>query len=367
METINLEFLGPTSIQLHGSRISALTRDNGINVRFHPLPADYQSGRVKVLKRIQIRKALEKHIHHIIAKGDLANTVWCHSQPPTLLNRLLIDLTKRFSTLLDIRDIYQEWNYHGFLKQQLERWEQVSTMKAVSAITYAHEGFGPYLRKDITDRGKLHFISNGADETIFFPEKTDGLNGKLIVYCGTINPVNNISFFLRVMKRALRMEKTLRLIIVGYGRDSGIVSEWIRSGRLPRTTFIDRNVNQETLAYYYHQADYAVCSINPFASVYYHTCIPNKVFEALCTGTPIISFQGQVMTDLSRSWFNAIHNFDITRRGVDLEIISRCIVALPSVTYNEKEKIAKQAHSVFPFRLRAKRFREVLLQILERE
>jgi len=167
------------------------------------------------------------------------------------------------------------------------------------------------------------------------------------------------------MKRVQEIDESIHLLIVGYGKAEGLVINWIKSGVLQNTSFINRKVPQTFLADILRSADYALSSIDPYAQVYYDTCVPNKIYEALCTGIPVLSFQGRSIENLTQR-MSGIINFDLLRKDISIEDISQVICRLNLTSFREKKKLSREAMALFSYKVLSKRFRAVLEEVLAR-
>lgn len=323
---INLEVLGNCEVQIAGARLKPLLEN--VNVRYHPVT--YEMAGPKGIKRVYLRRKAWKNIQNVEK-----DSIWLYSQPPTIMNRVLIGLAKNNKTILDCRDIYQEWNYHPRFKRLVEIWEQKTTMKAVDLITYAHVGFRSFLEQDVNNSQKLKFVSNGFDGEIFhYNDSGERLGNPAFVYCGSIGSVNNILFLLKIIRRIQRLNPKAHFTFVGTGISAKKVIAYIRSGVVNNITLETQWVPQERLAHIYNRTDYALSSVAPAIGVYYNICIPNKIFEALGCGVPIVAFNGEAVREFLSN-YSMCKVYDVQKQTIDE--ISFDMAHLPPVPTNEKK------------------------------
>jgi glycosyltransferase involved in cell wall biosynthesis len=272
------------------------SRLNGSSYNYHiPMSS------IKLLKRYKLRQAFLKEL-----KGNLDADIILMSSPPTILGEIL----KHFSpTIFDVRDIWQEWVHHSWIKRQIEKSEQRKAMKFANLVTYAHAGFQKYLEKDLRNgqSNKLKFISNGANSEIFYPQEkktpdlfpSDTIN---LLYAGTLADYHDASIWIQLM-RNLGEEFHLTFIGAGSAKLHIQADTWLSTGKdgIPlkyRTEFLD-SVDQRTLADYINNADYCLASFSKKNPVIFNNSVPTKIFESLLCGTPTIAYCGQAVQSMN--------------------------------------------------------------------
>ena len=82
-------------------------------------------GRVPYFKRISLRKVLSKRINENLVKSNPNNSIILITSPTPFLAPMLKFFKKDFRTILDIRDIYQEWNYFSFIRKKIAKNDQI--------------------------------------------------------------------------------------------------------------------------------------------------------------------------------------------------------------------------------------------------
>jgi glycosyltransferase involved in cell wall biosynthesis len=365
---INLEVIGESKNRVFNLRLAI--ENLGVNTTLHSLPSSYKTGKIKFLKRHQLRQALTKQIESTIHEKSADNTVFFASQMPTVYPPILKTLSDRFATIMDIRDIWQEHTYHPYLKRKIERWEQISTMNKVSAVTFTHRGFYNYLVKEINDPNNLYFLSLGANRDIFYYNgKQEPLSNKSInlLWSGRIYEFHYVPFWIEVMKGLQERKADIHLTIVGYGDKEKLVQQKINEYQLKNVSFFNKKFSQEQLAQYLRRADYALASVYPKFKFLYNIAITTKVFEALSCGTPLITSLGREMDD-----FNSLHglsdvnkNFNLLYSKPTVNEICNELICLPIVDSTTRKCIFNIAE-VFSYQKIASLFKQILQNVLER-
>jgi len=362
-----LEIIGIDVTQSHHigiNRIKHLTRElekEGVNVNFHSLPLNYKAMGPKIIKRILLRNTLYKQIIKCCHDKNPKNTIFMVSSPPTIHAPILKPLSKKFCTILDLRDHYREWDYHPFLKLQYEKWEQKSTQKKVEAIIYVHEGFKPFFIEDKIDQNKTFFVTNGANENIFtFKGKEKKLSNSSInlIYAGGIANYHNVPKWIEVMKELHEINADVHLTIIGKGNDAINLEQKMKKYNLPNISYFKEFLPQSELAENIRGADYALVSTNVNTKVYYDVVIQTKVFESLCCGTPVLSFSGKAMDDFSKN-FEYCKNWN-SSFGLNYREIANQIIDLPKLSSTQRRDLAIKSQSNFSFKNIAIKFKKVL-------
>ncbi|MFX1515640.1 MAG: glycosyltransferase [Promethearchaeota archaeon] len=338
---------------------------DSIEVSYHELPLDYKRSKIKIVKRFRLRNTLYKQIISNTKDREVDNTIFMVTSPPTIYTPILNPLSKKYCTLLDLRDTYQEWEYHPFLKRRIEKWEQCSAMRHAESITYAHENFRPYIIKDGINPSKLHFVTNGANSKIFtFKGKRKTLSDANLnlIYAGGILHYHDFPKWIEVMRYLQKENADVHLTIIGTGNDSKRVESKIKAYHLSNITFYNEKIDQKELADYIRGADYALASINSNLTFFYNVNILTKIFEALSCGVPFLSFAGDA-TDVFSRQFNLCKNWR-TKDEFNFEKISQTIANLPSPTISQRQTISKRAHAIFSFKIIASKFKKILEQSL---
>lgn len=345
-----------------GNRMNHLIpelRNLGVEVNTTFLNDCRQKGRIKLVKRMQIRNEL---FNLAMQNKPKKGGIFLISISPSLLAPLVRKLSKNgFRVILDIRNSYQEWNYHGFLKQQLEKHEQLVGMRNANAITYVHPALYSLLEKH-APREKLFFVTNGASGRIFhyhhnssFHTIDSNIN---FVYAGRFFFPHGLYQWLEVMKRLRKKHFHFHLTIIGYGDQSQKLRKMIWNYHLTTSvSIIEKQVSQETLAHYLQRADYALASIHPQCDVLYDTTIETKTFEALCCGTPVLSIQGKAMDQFNESHqLNLNQNFNRQSPGK----IAEQLLSLKKSTRRQKEVVSKKALRRFDYQTIANQMKGVI-------
>lgn len=327
---------------------------------YYPL----ETSRIPVIKR---RKLYINFANKFIEKNqniDLDSTIIVYSSPPTVLAPVLAIMYKKgFKTVFDIRDIYQEWTYYSLLRRILKAREQKIAMKYANIIIYAHPNFVTYLQKDVKDKNKLIYISNGADSNIFNP---NGMKAKLdptdyihIVYAGGIDKYHGTKVWIDAFSKV--SSNNVRLTFIGTGNDKENIQNLVKISNLTDKIFFKDETTQEQLAEYLRAADYALAStsFNKKYPFLFMIGRPTKIFEALLCGTPVIAIGGSSTKLFEEEFPGYVTVFE---EG-NLEGIVKFIQNVTKTSMNKRLDLAKKAAELYDFKNISEKYYETLKKL----
>jgi len=144
------------------------------------------------------------------------------------------------------------------------------------------------------DAGKIVVITNGADTTKLAPgcatpslrEKLGVENKVVVSYIGTVGMAHGLQLILDAADECLTRVPEAQFIIVGSGAEREELQQQAERRGLRNVVFVGRVSHDETIDYW-HLSDFTLVLLKN--TPLFKTVLPSKVFEALATGTPIIT------------------------------------------------------------------------------
>jgi len=177
---------------------------------------------------------------------------------------------------------------------RLAKWLERFTYRSADAVVALSPGMVDFVLAEGTDPAKVHMIPNAADVDLFHPGPKDaelvaryGLEGKTVVgYTGAIGPSNAV----HVIAEAARLLKergraNIVVLVAGDGKCrpdiENLKSEWglenlVLTGSVPK----------QDMPALVRTCDILLAHLAKVPVLY--TGSPNKLFDALATGRPII-------------------------------------------------------------------------------
>ena len=147
-------------------------------------------------------------------------------------------------------------------------------------INYFHEQIG-------TDRNRFRRVFVGSDDAVFFPRSVDRADENfLVIFWGTFVPLQGVQFIIRAAK-SLQNQKDVVFKIIGSGRTFDLVKNLSERLRLKNVSFFTRWIPYQELPNHITKADLClgIFGDTPKAK----RVIPNKAFETLAMGKPLIT------------------------------------------------------------------------------
>lgn len=228
-----------------------------------------------------------------VRKVDL---VWGTS-PPIFqgLSAWLLARLKRVPFLFEVRDLWPAFAIAvGVLRNRLlirmSLWLERFLYRRADRVVVNSPGYLQHVR----ERGASHvdLIPNGADPEMFAPNscgegfrRQHGLDGKFIaLYAGAHGLSNDLGVVLDAAA-AVRERSDIVFVFVGDGKEKPALVERSKELRLENVRFIPsvpKNEISEVLA----AADVCIAILKPLEL--YRTTYPNKVFDYMAAGRPVL-------------------------------------------------------------------------------
>jgi glycosyltransferase involved in cell wall biosynthesis len=209
----------------------------------------------------------------------------------------LASFIRRRPFLLEIRDLWPEFAIEiGVLKNPvliaMARWVERFLYARASHILVNSPAYRDYLIDKGLPEEKISLIANGVDPALFDPSATGkklrqqwNLDDKFIVtYAGALGMANDIPNILRAADR-LRDENDVHFILAGEGKDRSVLEELAEQLRLTNVTFLGA-VAKSDVGELLAASDACVATLKDIPM--FKTTYPNKVFDYMAAGRPIV-------------------------------------------------------------------------------
>lgn len=232
-----------------------------------------------------------------------ADLVLATSTPLTIaIPAILKKKISKTPFIFEVRDVWPEGPIQeGYVKNKLVikylRWIEKYIYTEASWVVALSIG----MKRDILSRvnvDKIEVIPNIAELERFenISSKVDlgfDLNGKkMILYAGTIGPVNDIMFVAKLAKRIYYLDKSIVFTIIGDGKQKKSIEEYCKqNGILNKNIFFLPPIPKSSLPYVYSLATMGSSFVWDFKIKWDNSA--NKVFDTLAAGRPLlINHQG---------------------------------------------------------------------------
>jgi glycosyltransferase involved in cell wall biosynthesis len=209
-----------------------------------------------------------------------------------------LSLFKRVPFVLEIRDLWPDFAVElGVLRNPVliaaARFCERFLYRVADRVVVNSPGFVEHVVARGAPSARVVVIPNGVDTTPFDPSARGeairrelGAEARdvLVVYAGAHGVPNHLDVVLEAAER-LRGEPGVRFALVGGGRDRARLMERARAMDLPNVVFAEampKDRMPELLA----AADVCVAVLRPLPM--FDTTYPNKVFDYMAAGRPVV-------------------------------------------------------------------------------
>jgi len=228
-----------------------------------------------------------------VKKVDL---IWGTS-PPLFqgFSAWLLAKIKRVPFVFEVRDLWPAFAIAiGVLKNPIlikaSLWLERFLYQHADCVIVNSPGFVEHVRQGGGRQIKL--IPNGADPAMFDPQSNGqstrqhfGLEGKfLVLYAGAFGFSNDLGVVLQAADQ-LRSDETIRLIFVGDGKEKPTLLAQAKELNLENVVFIPP-VPKTEMRSILAAADACIAILKPIDL--YKTTYPNKVFDYMAAGRPVV-------------------------------------------------------------------------------
>lgn len=154
------------------------------------------------------------------------------------------------------------------------------------------------------DARKIIVVTNGIDTATLTPgtapaelRQSLGLEGKMVVsYIGTVGMAHGLQLILDAAQECRTRLPDIQFMIVGAGAELGKLQQQAKTRDLANVTFVG-HVPHAEIVNYWRLSDITLVLLRD--TPLFRTVIPSKIFEAMATGTPVITnVRGELQTIL---------------------------------------------------------------------
>ncbi|MCP4049312.1 MAG: glycosyltransferase family 4 protein [bacterium] len=282
---------------------------------------DYLSGNKKPLKKEQrdgmdiiyakTYQAVHKNIFHralaflsfsfssFMEAGKVKNVDVVYATSPPLFQAVsgyFTAVIKRAKFVFEVRDLWVDFaNELGLVKNRFiirffKTIEKILYRRAAGIIVNS-PGFIPFINQYVEDE-KIILIPNGVDISDFnnmksqkeMKKKSGCIDRFIVMYTGNLGVANDIETILKAAV-SLKEHKDIQLVFIGGGMKKDFLKEKCISQNIDNVKFIDA-VPKSQMPDILSAADVCLATLKDiklFSTVY-----PNKVFDYMAAGKPVI-------------------------------------------------------------------------------
>jgi glycosyltransferase involved in cell wall biosynthesis len=238
-----------------------------------------------------------------------ADVVVCSSGPLTAgFPGVLARYVRHLPFVFEVRDLWPEGAVQlGVIRNKLvialARSFEKKCYRAASRIVALSDGMADWIRQRYGFK-HIEVVPNASDNALFgadghgsLPEWTEGK--KLVLYTGAIGAMNDCWQIVKMAEcLQARQESGIEIVLIGDGKDKAELEEYAQKAQLKNIRFLGSVPKGEVSTW----LNNASCALLAFKAVpVLDTVSPNKMFDALAAGVPVVqSTQGWIKNLLER-------------------------------------------------------------------
>jgi len=212
--------------------------------------------------------------------------------------------------IFEVRDLWPEGAIQlgmlrGRFTQALARWFERLCYRNANAVVALSPGMAAGVRA-VEPRANVVTIPNAADLDLFRPDiaptaATAALNGGfMVLYAGTLGRANSSTELVDIATAlARRRADDVRIVVIGDGYERANMERLAAERGLANLVFLGKLPKTEVAAWH-GAAAMTLCLFKPYPVL--ATCSPNKLFDSLAAGRPVLNnTDGWIRDLLSRT------------------------------------------------------------------
>jgi glycosyltransferase involved in cell wall biosynthesis len=297
--------------------------------------------------------------------------VWGTSPPITQgFTALIIARLKRVPFLFEVRDL---WPAFAVAVGVLKNPTLIELSERLESFLYHHADLvvvnSPGFTQHVKHRGakRVELVPNGTDTTMFTPsidgesfKISNNLGHKFVaLYAGAHGLSNDLGVLLQAAKKIL-LRKDIVFVLLGDGKDKPDLQAQASNEGLSNIIFLPP-IPKVEMPFALAAADACIAILKPVEM--YKTTYPNKVFDYMAAGKPVIlAIDGVIREVIDNA------NAGITVRPGDPDGLCQAVICLaddPELTRRLGRQGRIYVENNFDRPFLAKRFLEIMLEMVE--
>jgi glycosyltransferase involved in cell wall biosynthesis len=297
----------------HGHKVtviaSAVSFITGATLTPTPLPKLGKGQEVRVIRARVYSAHHKSFVHRVIAFFSFmissfwigigvknVDLVWGTS-PPIFqgVTAWLLARLKRAKFLFEVRDLWPQFAIAvGVLKNpiliRMSEWLERFLYRRADRVMVNSPGFIDH----VTSRGakRVELIPNGADPSMFDPSddgtkfrQSNHLEDKFVaLYAGAHGMSNDLNVVLDAA-HSLMDEKKIQIVLLGDGKEKAALQARAIDMQLSNVSFV-ASIPKSEISNALAAADACIAILKPLEE--YKTTYPNKVFDYMAAGRPVV-------------------------------------------------------------------------------
>jgi glycosyltransferase involved in cell wall biosynthesis len=319
-----------TNRSLSNSSGWLISNEGGINAHWLSL---FYSNKLGYFKRLL---AFFLFAYHASKKGSTlqGDVVFATSTPLTIaIPALYISWKKSIPMVFEVRDLWPDVPIAiGVIKNPIVKYLaellESYTYKKSKAVIVLSDGMKSGVIKAGCEENKVVVIPNFSNRDLFNTKNTGkGFRSKrawlkdspLLVYTGAFGIINGVDYLVDIAEQLALLKSDIKILLIGGGKQyEDIILYAQKKNVLNNNLFIESNISKLELPQLLAAADLASNIVINVPEVWNNSA--NKFFDALASGTPILTNGGGWQADLINTEDIGIATFGLTLHQAALKI-----------------------------------------------
>ncbi|PKO18238.1 MAG: glycosyltransferase WbuB [Chloroflexi bacterium HGW-Chloroflexi-10] len=299
------------------SPISYMTGKNKIAQQW--MKIEYPENGIKIIRTYTYPALHKSFVHRVFSffsfmfssffaglRESKIDLVWGTS-PPIFqgVTAWLLAFIKRKPFIFEVRDLWPEFAIAvGVLRNKLlivaSYWLEKFLYRNADVLIVNSPGF----IKHVTQNGarRVELVANGSDVSMFDFEGFEGtfrinnqLEGKIVfVYAGAHGLSNDLAVVLAAAK-LLNEDNRVHFVFVGDGKEKNNLIQTANELNLSNVSWVDP-IEKNEIGKFFSEMDAGIAILKPIDL--YKTTYPNKVFDYMAAGLPVVLAIDGVIRDV---------------------------------------------------------------------
>jgi glycosyltransferase involved in cell wall biosynthesis len=290
----NLSYLTGRAVTATGGLVTGQNLDGVRVLRAYTYPSLHRSFTWRVVSFLSF---MVTSVYAALRAGKV--DVVMGTSPPIFqaFSAWLVSFLRRRPFLLEIRDLWPEFAIKlGVLTNPLligaARTLERFLYRRATHLLVNSPAYRDYLLSAGIPPEKISLVANGVDADMFDPAERGEtvrdefkLDGKFVVtYAGALGMANDLETLIRAAQ-VLRAEPDLLVMIVGDGKERPRLESLVRESNLSNVLFAGARPKREMPAFL-AASDACIAILRNIPA--FRTTYPNKVFDYMAAGRPIV-------------------------------------------------------------------------------
>lgn len=266
-------------------------------------------------------------------------------------------LTSKYNTSVEDRKTVKKKSFKAY---KFFYWDKISCSLPDRILIDTETHLNYFTKKFNLSKNKFRKIFIGTDDNIFFPEKPKKNNNFIVKFYGVYNSLQGVEYIVNAAK-LLENYKDIKFEFLGTGQNLPYIKDSIKKYNLSNIILKEYKIPYDYLPDYISNAD--ICLGIFGNTIKSNMVVPNKVFEALAMGKPLITQESKAIKEIPL--INKSNAMLV--EGANSEALAESILEL-KVNNELRQKIANNGYKTYKDKftpeILGKKLKDILYELI---